>query len=96
MKRADILSLIQKNRPKLSKFGVKSLSLFGSVARDEAKENSDIDLLVEFKGKATFDHFMDTKFFLEDLLGRKVDLVMPQAIRPRTKPYIMKDLIHVA
>ena len=96
MKRTDVLSLIQKNRIELTKLGVKSLSLFGSVARDEEKENSDIDFLVEFKGKATFDRFMDTKFFLEDLLGVKVDLVMPEAIRPRTKPYIMKDLIHVA
>ena len=96
MKRADTLTLIQQNRSELTKFGVKSLSLFGSVARDEAKKNSDIDLLVEFNGKVTFDSFMDTKFFLEDLLGVKVDLVMPQAIRPRLKPYIMKDLIHVA
>ena len=96
MKRINVLSLIQENRIELTKLGVKSLSLFGSVARDDAKENSDIDFLVEFKEKATFDRFMDTKFFLEDLLGVKVDLVMPEAIRPRTKPYIMKDLIHVA
>ena len=96
MKRADVLSLLQNNRSGLTKFGIKSLSLFGSVARDEAKEDSDIDFLVEFKEKATFDRFMDTKFFLEDLLGVKVDLVMPQAIRARTKAYIMEDLIHVA
>ena len=96
MKRADVLSILQKNRSGLAKFGVKSLSLFGSVARDEAKEDSDIDFLVEFKEKATFDRFMNTKFFLEDLLGVKVDLVMPQAIRERTKAYIMEDLIRVA
>ena len=72
--------------------GVKSLSVFGSVARDEANADNDVDILVEFEGQATFDRFMDTKFFLEDLLGAKVDLVMQDAIRPRLKPYIMQDI----
>lgn len=56
-------------------YGVKSLALFGSVARDEATANSDIDLLVEFDGKVTFDCYMDLKFFLEDSLGCPVDVV---------------------
>jgi predicted nucleotidyltransferase len=55
-----------------------------------------VDILVEFNGRATFDRYMDTKFYLEELLGRKVDLVTPKAIKPRMKPYIMQDLIHVA
>ena len=96
MKRERILSLIANNRKKLDEFGVKSLSVFGSVARDEAKADSDVDILVEFDGQVTFDRFMDTKFFLEDLLGAKVDLVMQDAIRPRLKPYIMQDLVHAA
>ena len=96
MKRERILSLIADNRKKLDEFGVTSLSVFGSVARDEAKADSDVDILVEFDGQVTFDRFMDTKFFLEDLLGAKVDLVIPDAIRPRLKPYIMQDLIHAA
>lgn len=96
MNREKIFSLIKENRAHLTKLGVKSISLFGSVARGEARENSDIDMLVEFEGKVTFDQFMDTKFFLEDLLGVSVDLVMPQNLRPQIKPYIMQDLIHVA
>jgi predicted nucleotidyltransferase len=55
-----------------------------------------VDILVEFNGRATFDRYMDTKFYLEELLGCKVDLVTPKAIKPRMKPYIMQDLIHVA
>jgi hypothetical protein len=77
------------------KLGVKSLSIFGSVARGEATAKSDVDILVEFKGRATFDRFMDTKYFLEEVLERKVDLVTPQAIKPRMKSYIMQDLVHV-
>lgn len=96
MKREKLFSLIKENRANLTKLGVKSLSLFGSVARGEDTENSDVDMLVEFEGKVTFDSFMDTKFFLEDLLGVSVDLVMPQTIRPQIKPYIMQDLVHVA
>lgn len=96
MERKKLLSLIKENRANLTKLGVKSLSLFGSVARGEDTENSDVDMLVEFEGKVTFDSFMDTKFFLEDLLGVSVDLVMPQTIRPQIKTYIMQDLVHVA
>lgn len=96
MKQEEVLAKIAKNRTRLDAFGVKSLSLFGSVARNEATSESDLDLLVEFDGQVTFDRFMDTKFFLEDLLGVKVDLVMQDALRPRLKPYIMQDLIHVA
>jgi predicted nucleotidyltransferase len=75
---------------------MKSLSLFGSVARGEERSGSDVDILVEFKGKATFDHYMDTRFYLEELLGCKVDLVTPKAIKLHIKPYIMQDLVHVA
>ena len=76
--------------------GVKSLAVFGSVARGEATRNSDVDILIEFSGPVTFDRFMDTKFYLEDLLGRRVDLVMPQAIKPRLKSHIQRDLVYVA
>ena len=71
------------------------MALFGSVARGEAKESSDIDILVEFEGQATFDGFMDTKYYLEEILGCRVDLVVPDAIKPRMKPAIMQDLVYV-
>ena len=96
MTRRTVIARIRKHRAQLEKLGVKSLSLFGSVAREEDRPNSDVDILVEFKGKATFDRYMDTKFYLEDLLGCKVDLVTAKAIKPRMKPYIMQDLVHVA
>lgn len=96
MSSRSVITRIRKHRGQLEKLGVKSLSLFGSVARGEDHPDSDVDILVEFKGRATFDRYMDTKFYLEDLLGRKVDLVTPKAIKPRMKPHIMQDLVHVA
>jgi predicted nucleotidyltransferase len=96
MTRRTVISRIRKHRAELTRLGVKSLSFFGSVARGEDRPGSDVDILVEFNGRATFDRYMDTKFYLEELLGRKVDLVTPKAIKPRMKPYIMQDLIHVA
>jgi predicted nucleotidyltransferase len=94
MKRKEIIALIREHYNQLTKLGVSSLAVFGSVARDEASKTSDVDILVELEGKATFDRFMDTKFFLEDLLSLQVDLVMPEAIKPRMKPYIMQDLVY--
>lgn len=96
MTRRALISRIRRHRAQVEKLGVKSLSIFGSVARGEDQPGSDVDILVEFEGRATFDRYIDTKFYLEELLGRKVDLVTPKAIKPRMKPYIMQDLIHVA
>lgn len=96
MTRRTVISRLRKHRAQLDKLGVKSLSLFGSVARGEEHSGSDVDILVEFKGRATFDRYMDTKFYLEELLGCKVDLVTPKALKPRMKPYVMQDLVHVA
>lgn len=95
MKRRTAISRIRKNRLHLTELGVKSLALFGSVARGEAGSKSDIDILVEFEGHATFDRFMDTKYYLEEVLGCRVDLVVPEAIKPRMKPAIMQDLVYV-
>ena len=96
MTRRSVITRIRKHSAQLEKLGVKSVSIFGSVARGEERHGSDVEILVEFRGRATFDRYMDTKFYLEDLLGCKVDLVTPKAIKPRMKPYIMQDLIHVA
>lgn len=78
------------------RFGVKTLAVFGSVVRDEADAASDIDVLVAFEAPADFDRFMELKFFLEDLLGTRVDLVTDKALRPRLRPYIEREAIHVA
>ncbi len=78
------------------RFPVKTLAVFGSVVRDEAADNSDVDVLVVFNQKATFDIFMDLKFYLEELLGMSVDLVTDKALRPQVRRAIEKELINVA
>ena len=78
------------------RFCVKSLAIFGSVARGKTKETSDIDILVQFTCPATFDLFMDLKFYLEELLGMPVDLVTDQALRPQIRKAIEEELINVA
>ncbi len=92
-----ILKKLHAHREELAtRFGVKVLALFGSVARGEAQPDSDVDILVEFQGPATFDSYMDLKFFLEDLLGCKVDLVTRKALKPHLKPYVEREAIYVS
>ncbi|MCX5639140.1 MAG: nucleotidyltransferase family protein [Planctomycetota bacterium] len=74
-------------------FQVKRLAVFGSVARGQASENSDIDVLVSFEQRASFDLFMELKFYLEDLLGIGVDLVTEKALRPEVRQAIEKGMI---
>lgn len=75
--------------------GVRDLAVFGSVARDEARDGSDLDLLVTFEGRPDFDRFMGLKLHLEDLLGRRVDLVTPAAVREELRAGIEREAIHV-
>jgi predicted nucleotidyltransferase len=96
MDRQRILALLTEHKPVLAeRFGVTSLRLFGSFARDTARVDSDVDVLVRFDGPATADRYFGAQFYLEDLLGRPVDLVTEQALRPRLRPYIERDLIDV-
>ncbi len=97
MDRDATLKLLTEHGPEIrEQFRVRRLAVFGSVVRGEAGEESDIDILVEFEGRATFDGFMDLKFYLEQLLGRTVDLVTNAAVRPQTRPDIERDLVDVA
>jgi len=96
MGRADVLSVLTAHRSDLDGFGIQSLRLFGSVAREEASTDSDVDLLVSFQGKPTFSNFMKLRIFLEDLLGVKVDLVTESGLREAVRPYVEKDAIRVA
>jgi predicted nucleotidyltransferase len=77
-------------------FGVAALYVFGSVARGEARPDSDIDVLVEFDGAPTFARFMDLKALLEDTLGAHVDLVTRAALRPQLQPRIDAEARRVA
>jgi predicted nucleotidyltransferase len=97
IRRDDILASLRDRADELrDQFGVRSLALFGSAVRAEMGETSDVDVLVEFDGPATFDRFMDLKFHLEDLLGRSVDLVTAKALKPRMRPIVEREAVRVA
>lgn len=96
MKRELALNLLRTMKPALmQQFGVTQLALFGSIARDEATENSDIDILVTFDGVATSTRYFGVQFYLEDNLGCTVDLVTDKAMRPELRPYIEREAIRV-
>jgi hypothetical protein len=88
--------MLRAHTAEISGFGVKSLGLFGSVARNEAGPESDLDLVVEFDGPGTYDRYIGLKMLLEDVLGCSVDLVTSRAIKPRMRPYIERDTVRVA
>ena len=90
-----IRQLIEKKRA-LTQFKVKSLALFGSVARGDFHSESDVDILVEFEGPATFDQYMELKEFLEKLLqGCRIDLLTRRGIRPELLPTIIQEALYV-
>ena len=96
MKKNETLKLLQTHKSELAKqFGVIKLALFGSTARDTAGPNSDVDILVEFDGPATSARYFGVQFYLEDLLGRRVDLVTEKALRPELRPFIEREALHV-
>ena len=85
----EILQTIRNNRDSLARMGASRVGLFGSFARGEADETSDIDLLVEFaEGKKNYDNFIELCFFFEDLFDRNVDLLTPASLSPHLKQQI--------
>jgi predicted nucleotidyltransferase len=95
-RRADVVKAIKSRQDDLRSRGVTSLQLFGSVARDEAGPDSDIDLLVSFDAPVTSDSFFGVKFLLEDLLDRRIDLVTDAALREPIRKAIRPELLRVA
>jgi predicted nucleotidyltransferase len=95
VRRNEVIRLLSEHRAELEAFGVESLACFGSVARDEARADSDVDLLVRFTVPPGFSRFMDLKFFLEDLLHSPVDLVTHTALKARLRPQVEREAIHV-
>ena len=96
MRRDEILSLLRAHMPALERrFGLVDLTLFGSFARDSATAGNDIDMLVLFDGPATSKRYFGAQFYIEDLLGRPVDLVMDSALRRELRPYVEREAIHV-
>ena len=91
-----ILHLLAAHKLQLAGFGVNQIGLFGSYVRNEATENSDIDLLVDIrKDKKTFNNFLSLNYYLEELLGKKVELVTLQSLSPFIGPHILKTVEYV-
>jgi uncharacterized protein len=94
MTRQAILELLTAQSSKLkAKYSLKSLAVFGSMARGDDQEESDVDVLVTFEGKTTFDNFMGLKLHLEDLFGRRVDLLTPKCLSQAMDEKIRKEVI---
>ena len=96
MKRDEILALLGGYRAELKEYGVKSIAIFGSVARDEATEGSDIDILVEFGQSVGLFEFVRIQARLEKILNRPVDLVTPEALKKQLKEQILKEAVYAA
>ena len=94
--KAELIKKIQSHQEQIRCYGVKQLGVFGSFVRDEAVESSDIDFLIEFHPEQkNFDNFMELAFFLQNLLGRKVEMVTPQSLSKYIGPYILKEVEYV-
>jgi predicted nucleotidyltransferase len=77
------------------KFGVKRIGIFGSFVHGEAKEGSDVDVIVEFREDAeNFDNYIELKYLLQEAFGRDVDLVTLDALRPQLKDYILREVVY--
>ena len=96
MTRAELLSVLHEHNDELRRRGVVRLQLFGSFARDEADAGSDVDLLVELTEPRTFRKFMGLALYLEDLLGRRVDLITVQGLREALRQHVEQELLDVA
>ena len=92
--RDDIVTILRAQMVR-SRFGIKSLFLFGSVARNEANQESDLDFIVDFDGTITFDRYMDLKIFLEDLFDQKIDLAIEDTLKPQIRQKILEEAIDV-
>jgi uncharacterized protein len=89
----DIQATLRRNSARLRTLGVERLALFGSFVRGEQSHDSDVDLLVDFAlGKKTFDNFIEIVFVIEELLGRRVELVTREGLSPYIGPRILREI----
>ncbi len=96
MRKNDVLTILLQNHDELVAHGVRALFVFGSVARDEARSDSDVDLLVEFDGPVGMLAFVSLKRFLESLLHARVDLVTWDALRPEMREQVTREALRAA
>ncbi len=92
----QLISIIQANKDNIRAFGVKKLGIFGSFSRGQQNSESDIDLLVEFEPKQkTYDSFIHLVFYLEEIFGRKVELITTESLSPYIGPHILHEVDYV-
>ena len=95
-RKSRVLALLREHKPVLAeRFGVVEIAVFGSTIRDEAGPGSDVDILVGFDRPTEPDCYFGAQFYIEDLLGRPVDLITDKALRPELRPYIEAEAIRV-
>ena len=96
MNRDEVLDMLRTHKPTLvERFGVTELALFGSFARDQATDGSDVDILVRFDAPPDWRRYFGAQFYLEGLLGRRVDLSTDGEVRGEIRPYVKRDAIDV-
>ena len=96
MTRDDVLRLLRTHKATLAqRYGVTRLALFGSFARNQATDDSDIDILVQFDGSPDWRRYFGAQGYLEDLLGRPVDMAINQNLRVEIRPYVEREVINV-
>lgn len=96
MRRDEVVKILRQHWAVLNSLGIRSLSIFGSVTRNEAQSDSVVDVLVELKPPITFDRYMDVKIDLEDRLGTRVDLVSWRSLKPQIWAVVEQEAIRVA
>ena len=96
MNRVEALDLLREHKPTLAeRFGVTGLALFGSFARDQAADRSDVDVLVEFSAPPDWKTYFGAVFYLEDIFGRPVDMATISDVRKEIRPFVERDAVHV-
>jgi len=96
MDRNTIISFLELNKQKMAQqFGATKIGLAGSYARDEATEDSDIDIIVEIQSTNKFRSFFNLLYYLQDSLGKQVDLVTESSLKPLVRESILKDIVYV-
>jgi len=92
----EILQALISHKEEIKQFAIKRIGLFGSYVRGEQNQESDVDILVEFlPGQKNFKNFIQLAYYLEELLGRRVELVTSESLSPYLKPYILKEVEYV-
>ena len=96
MRKSEVLAQQRQHKPVMAeRFGVLELALFGSTIRDEARPDSDVDILVSFDRPTDPECYFGVQFYIEDLLGRPVDLVTDKALRAELRPYVEAEAVRV-